>query len=110
LLLPQKEHSGFKRIGTDLFFEKSISLVDALCGECCLTDCAVSAGSDASSVLHAACHAATDCALPLMRLLCSMLPVTLCLRCVSEQLPLSCPPIHLLLLPSAAAAVLLFLG
>ncbi|KAI3433861.1 hypothetical protein D9Q98_003664 [Chlorella vulgaris] len=31
-ILEQKEHSGFKRIGTDLFFEKSISLVDALCG------------------------------------------------------------------------------
>ena len=30
--LPQKEHSTFKRIGTDLFYEKSISLVEALCG------------------------------------------------------------------------------
>jgi hypothetical protein len=28
----QKEHGSFKRIGTDLFFEKSVSLVDALCG------------------------------------------------------------------------------
>ena len=32
-ILEQKEHGGFKRIGTDLFFEKSVSLVDALCGE-----------------------------------------------------------------------------
>lgn len=31
-ILEQKEHGGFKRIGTDLFFEKSVSLVDALCG------------------------------------------------------------------------------
>lgn len=29
----QKDHSTFKRIGTDLFFEKSVSLVEALCGE-----------------------------------------------------------------------------
>lgn len=31
----QKDHSTFKRIGTDLFFEKSVSLVEALCGERC---------------------------------------------------------------------------
>ncbi|PSC75824.1 molecular chaperone [Micractinium conductrix] len=31
-ILEQKEHATFKRIGTDLFFEKTVSLVDALCG------------------------------------------------------------------------------
>ncbi|KAL4424806.1 hypothetical protein ABPG77_000846 [Micractinium sp. CCAP 211/92] len=31
-ILEQKDHSSFKRIGTDLFFEKSVSLVEALCG------------------------------------------------------------------------------
>lgn len=35
LPVPQKEHATFKRIGTDLFFEKTVSLVDALCGACC---------------------------------------------------------------------------
>jgi len=29
----QKEHASFKRIGADLFYEKTVSLVDALCGE-----------------------------------------------------------------------------
>lgn len=31
-ILEQKEHNTFKRIGTDLFFEKTVSLVEALCG------------------------------------------------------------------------------